>query len=345
MTKPVIVMILSLAVLMLNAAGSIRMEDYAGAVCRVAIELDDNEPYRLSETSNSLAIISPGFRGKDPAAIVAEHSELITAFEIYDEVLKLNIAKPFRYESMLLQHPRKLVLDIFTSSPDKAPRLAIGDFYSEMGKFNSADKIYGALHHDYPDDAQILYHWALLLAKRKSARALEILMKIPESSAYFVQGQKLMAHLTGENDLPAPPPDEVTLSPEAVKLRDMVLPAPDSTASTPAPKISIPPEKIKHPPSFQLPLFALLCLLALVTIIATLHSFKRKKPERFDLFNAEADIPDENEETNKTLIRMVDKLLDDGWTHQEIAREMKLSLAQVERLVMLSQRRSGVDEY
>lgn len=344
MKKSILMVVFWSLVMLLSAAvgiATVKMEDHAGAVCRVVISLTEEGEYHISESGGGLAISFSDFDTSTKARIYAESSKLITAIKQDNEVLQLLISKPYRYETMNFDYPRRLVVDVFSASPSKAERLTIGAFYSEMGKFNSADRSYSALHADYPKDAQILYHWALLLQKRRSSRALEVLAKIPETSAYYERGQKLLARLSGE-DLPqpvapkaeTPAPPIVEAAPEALAVQDSssVPLAPqvvkDAKPAPVAPKITV--KKAANPYMLQIALLiGLLVLLAVVLY----YLFTGKRQPKIDLLADDLPDPVEEEASDRTMRRMVSKLLDDGWTHKEIAREMKISTAKVERLI------------
>lgn len=347
MKKMILLVVFGLLALIMQASvgiATVKMEDHSGAVCRVVIGLNGEAKYSFSESTGNLAIRFADFDTNTKARIYRVQSDLISGIEQDGEVLRLIIDKHFRYETMSFEYPPRLVVDVFVTSPNRAERLAIADFYSEMGKFNSADRAYASLHADYPQDAQILYHWALLLQKRRSGRALEVLAKIPETSQYYEPGQRLRARLTGESltlpvapkaENPAPPVVEST--PEALAPQDSSLiptPPQDVKQEKPAPVApKMPVKKATNP--FMLQVAVLIGLLVLLAVVLY-YLFTGKKQPKIALPANEASDPREEEASDRTMRRMVSKLLDDGWTHKEIAREMKISTAQVERLLRFS---------
>lgn len=344
MKKAIVMVVFGCLAMMLAATvgiATVKMEDHASAVSRVVISLNNEAKYFISETGAGLAIRFEDFDMGTKARIYAAKSDLVTGIEQNDEVLNVKIGKPFRYETMSFEYPRRLVLDVFVAEPNRAQRLVIGDFYSEMGKFNSADKVYSRLSSDYPKDAQVMYHWALLLAKRGSNRAMDVLAKIPENSSYYERGQKLLARLTGETvpqavvphqEEPAVP--EVKSVPEPMAAQDSsnvpLAPGVEKEAkpSTVEPKVAA--KKAISP--FMLQIVLLIALMVLLAVVLY-YLFTGKRQPRIDLLADDPIAIQEEEASDRTMRKMVSKLLDDGWTHKEIARELKISTAKVERLL------------
>lgn len=346
--KALCLLIFGCIYLLLGAAvgvSTVKMEDHAGAVCRVVIGFTEEAQYQISDHAGSLDIRVQDFDNGSKARIYAAKSTLVTGVEQRDELLQISIAKPFRYETMSFDYPRRLAIDIFLAQPNRGQRLAIADFYAEIGKLNSADKAYNALNLDYKNDPQVLYHWALLLAKRGSARLGDVVAKIPQDSAYYERAHKLLAKLHSDEEPLPPPPPEPAPAPEVAKVADSVAvaaiqPAPDSSKADVAPVAQ--PAQVTGKQWDYRPLL-LIGLVALLFVILYIMLYAKKHPHHhlLDEEHTESQEPDLD---NPTLNRMVSKLLDDGWTNKEIARELKLGITQVNHIIHKQHQRKGLDE-
>lgn len=333
-----LVLLFTLCVLFLVASvgiTSVNMEDYDGTVVRVVIGFTAESDYRVDAGSGTLVFTLENFSSNSKARINTKASTLVSSIEQDGERLLITVNHPYRYETTTFSYPRRLAIDIFKSAPSKAERLAIAGFYSEKGKLNSADRMYNALHIDYREDTQILYNWAVLLAKRGSSRASEKLAMIPEKSPYFKRAQVLMAKLHGDEEpLPPPPPIE-----EAEEVEAVAEPLPVPMAAESAKVECVKPEPAKiNPFSFRTPGFVKILLilggLLFVAVLVFVFAIKMKpqqKPEPLPI--EEVSVPLES----KTLARMVSKLLADGWSMREIAKELRISQREVESLVQLCQ--------
>lgn len=311
------------------------MEDYSGAVVRVVVGLTADSDYKIEAGTGTLVFSLNNFISNSKARINTKASTLVSSIEQDGERLLISVQHPYRYETTPFGYPRRVAIDIFKSAPTKAERLAIAEFYSEKGKLNSADRMYNALHIDYREDTQILYYWAALLAKRGSSRASEKLAMIPENSPYFKRAQVLMARLHGDEEpLPPPPPIE-----EAEEVEAVADPLPMPIAAESAKVECVKPEPAKiNPFSFRTPGFVNILLilggLLFVAVLVFVFAIKmkpRQKPEPSPI--DEVSVPLES----KTLARMVSKLLADGWSMREIAKELRISQREVESLVQLCQ--------
>ncbi|MDY0152906.1 MAG: hypothetical protein RBS43_11580, partial [Candidatus Cloacimonas sp.] len=187
---------------------------------------------------------------------------------------------------------------------------------------------YNALHIDYREDAEILYHWAELLAKRGSSRATEKLSMIPSRSSYYRSAQVLLAKLHGDEEPLPPPPIAVA---EKMVEEDESMPV-DSIIQAPVQKQADAPPPVKKSWGY-FPLIAVEVLL--LAMVLYLISIAIRRPKR-KLVNAEDIVkPEDSGLDTKTLCRMVSKLLADGWTMREISKELKISQKEVENLVQL----------
>lgn len=346
--KALCLLIFGCIYLLMGAAvgvSTVKMEDHEGAVCRVVIGFTEEAQYQISDSAGSLDIRVQDFDNGTKARIYTAQSTLVTDVQQRDELLQINIAKPFRYETMSFDYPRRLAIDIFLAQPSRGQRLVIADFYSEIGKLNSADKAYNALNLDYRNDPQVLYHWALLLAKRGSERLGDVVSRIPQSSAYYDRAHKLLARLHSDEEPLPPPPREPAPVPKVTKAVDSVAVAPVKPASdsikTDVAPVALPAPAVKNPFDYR-PLL-LIGLIALLFVVLYIMLYAKKHPHH-NLLDDEHDESYEPDLDNPTLNRMVSKLLDDGWTNKEIARELKIGVAQVNHIIHKQHQRKGLDE-
>ncbi len=226
----------------------------------------------------------------------------------------------------------RLAYDIFVTDPDKRQRLAIAGFYAEIGKLNSADRAYGELHTDYREDGEILYKWALLLQKRGSQRATDKLLLIPKASPFYAKGQALLATLHADEE-PLPPPEPIAPPAPESKIAPPLPQTADTLtrASEPMPQ-AVPASQPQRSYGF-LPLLIILAAVVLFFIVIFSLFSHRKRPVS-SLSTAEFETSDTALDS-KTICRMVSKLIADGWTTREIARELKVTQRDVERYLQL----------
>ncbi len=308
----------------------VNMENHGKAVTRVVVIWKGNSAVEVSETGSGLEVLLKDYLPGN-AVINFNSGGLVSGIEQRNNTILIGVNSPYRYEQLNLGD--RLAIDIFNAKPDKAQRLTIAQFYSATGKLNSADRIYGALHSDYPGDSAILYQWASLLKKRGSARATEKLALIPSDSPWFAKAQPLMASLHGEEEpLPPPPEARENAEPEsavtepASPLKDTLFTAPEMV--TPVP---VPPKK-----SFAflyVPLLIIFAALLLGFILRLVLQTKKTSPISYE---AKAELkPSETALDSKTMCRMVSKLIADGWTKREIARELRITQTEVEQYLQL----------
>ena len=310
----------------------VNMKDYGDAVTRVVIGLSGDPLVKFSTSGDILELSIEDFTSQSQAQIEQQSGVMVATISQNGSTISIKARESFRFERFRLGDPQREVIDIFTANPTRTQRITIGDFYAGTGKLNSADNTFYALDSDYPQDPQILYHWALALKKRGSLRATEKLLQIPSGSGYYQPAQALLAKLhSAEEPLPAAPPEAISITP----------PMPAAPVTTPIESISIAPKTENIPPKPEpteepsilgyLPLLLVEGLFIgffayLISLL--INKSKQRKPKI---------MPPEINEANlgldsQTLIRMVSKLLADGWTVKEISKELKLKQSDVEQL-------------
>jgi tetratricopeptide (TPR) repeat protein len=303
----------------------------------VEVKIDNNNPSK----------VNIGYKG----------GNIVRSIEQRNNRIRISISPAYRLERMVLEDPLRLVLDIIVANPNRQQKLNIAEFYTSCGKLNSADKLYVELNRDYPNDGEILYKWALLLEQRGSNRLKAIVAKIPKISTYYSMGQSILARVYGKK-APSTPPAEKTTPQEKPKPIEPpkpvqeIPPAPESDQTVlPESLIATPPlqQDVQETPlpmqkkestlSFfeknpLLIVFFVLLLLLIIIIFIFIHSGK-KKPKPIVSVPPEIRKDSASLDT-ETLCRMVSRLLINGWTNKQIAKELKLPEEEVERLVKLS---------
>jgi hypothetical protein len=312
---------------------TVRMEDYDGAVVRVVVGLSAEGDYQINANPNRLDFKLENFISNSKARIATKDSNLVSTIEQNGDLLLVTVQHPYRYEKLELTYPRSVVIDIFKSNPSKAERLSIADFYAETGKLNSADKTYNDLHIDYRQDTKILYKWAELLYKKGSCRASEKLFLIPTGAPYFEQAKRLMSVIHGEDEPLAPPPVIEEGQQDTLSASPIAPTTPDQAPKPPVQPVAKPATAKKTGRIMSLiPMLLVLGILVAVACVIFIFALRMKpavkhEPSPFTESNISLD--------NKTMCRMVSKLLSDGWSMREISKELKISQKEVEQLVQM----------
>ncbi len=338
------------------------MENYGSGVSRIVVGFYGTGNYEVIPNSDYVEVKIDN-NNPSKVNISYEGGNIVRSIVQRNNSIRISVSPTFRLERMVLEDPFRLVLDIIVAKPNRQQKLDIAEFYTSCGKLNSADKIYVELNRDYPNDGEVLYKWALLLEQRGSNRLKAIVAKIPKNSAYYsagqdilnrVYGRKAAAGTSSEKAAPQEKPKSVEEPKpiEPLKANKEIPPAVETEQTVqPESLVATPPlpQDIQEAPlpsgseesklSFfeknpLLIVFFVLLLLLIIIIFIFIHSGKKKpKPVVF--------APPENRKEGEaldteTLCRMVSRLLINGWTNKQIAKELKLPEEEVERLVKLS---------
>jgi len=313
----------------------VEMENYGSAVSRIVIGLYGTGDYKVIEGNNRVEIKLDNTNANN-ANIQYQPGGLVNAIEQIDNKMIIPVSSPYLLEQMILDSPQRLVLDIIVAKPDKQQKLELADFYASAGKLNSADKIYYELSKSYPEDYAILYKWTLLLKQRGSNRINNIAAKIPQNSEYYPLAQQVLKRNQIPKTAQCNPAEKTQIAGKTVcdqeKAETIIPQAPETgkTANTIQDK-KLPATKWMR--KLMLLIILILILILIYHLIANIG--KRKKKPTLD-FKMESENKTEiPAEENKTLVLMVQRLLDSGWKNSEIARELKISEEEVERLMQL----------
>lgn len=310
---------------------AIRAEDYQSVVCRLVLDLNIDAQFTVQQKADGLQIEIENFDGKDARRQI--NSSLIREVKITPKGLWIGTIKGLRYEQMRLSESKQAVIDLFSKPDGLSESLAIATFYSDRGKYVSADDAFYALDGDYPNNDEIIFHWGLLLKRRGSSRANDKLRQIPQSSSYYEAAQEL---IQGGKYIPIP--DSVTIlqdSLDEIALRDSIYKADSLIVAVPKLAIHHPKPKLldvitelasRH---FFLTLLIFVSTLVIISILIFGPKQRSAKPVK----------PIENHLGFEAMAlrRMVHRLLADGWTHKETARELKIGINEVAQIADRSQ--------
>ncbi len=346
MMKRLLVLIMVLASCTLSAVSiqSIRAENYSGVVCRLVLTMDQDVDFTVNQQGNDFYLVIDDFDGHIPAYTLS--GTFLNQIEPTAGGLRISSPLQLRYLTMRLSDIKALVIDFIKITQSKKERLIIAQFLTDKGRLSSADKEYSTLARDYPDHYDVFYSWGELLLKRGSSRAAEKLGMIPEYSSYYTAAQDLLnsdndsSNATGKSEgSPEQPEPEIQ---EAVALQTEAEADPDlaETSLQDSIILAIPPEKIfVEKPNFLSSIaelasrYILLTIAVFVAILVILGCLifgstkkARKKPKQ-DIEESSLGLDTD------TLCKMVNRLLADGWTNKEIARELKINLQEVELIV------------
>ncbi len=346
------------AVIGLNAASiiAIKAHDYEHVVTRTVITLDSpvvpdvqsnpqQKTIRISLPGVSVGGIRPDYR---------RLRSIIDAIEVSPTasgtIIIIKTMEPFRTEQLILPDPHRIVLDIHAqlARNGRRERLALARFYTDTGKYSNAEREFRSLTRDFANDHEIAFNWGYLLIKRKSFEfANEKLSSIPSSSPLYARVQSLSHMIPG-----AHPSPEKTPSPELVPDEREAEPVAAEQPPPPQPQTRVSHSGIEQDglisrlaevtyENIILSLLTFIIMMFLLTWIWMLELAKRIKPQ---LLNGNDDTERPIFIDTDTRKKMVSKLLSDGWSVREIARELKISAKEVEQTVKLCQM-SNHDEH
>jgi len=339
------------SVLFATSIHSIRAKDYYGSVVRFVLGMDQDTDFSVEKSSDGYYIGIPNFDGNIPEYNLS--GTFLDAIYGSPGGIVVKTTEDLNFFKMRLSDTNSLVVDFYKADNSKASRLALARFNTEKGRLVAADKAFSSLAVDYPNHYDVWYYWGELLIKRGSSRAADKLYKIPSSSSYYEKAQKLLdagfstplrdEAVPVEEEAPSMPITEAPDEPEAdihVKSVDDLLDSPGGLK----PKIeehdgeivyTIPPELLEDEAAdnhfanslanYWLYFVCAAILLVIIVIIIILERKRRKSKDFLSGIEESQNTMDTN-----TLLKMVNRLLADGWTNKEIARELKINIREVE---------------
>jgi hypothetical protein len=333
----VLLLILGNSMLFATSILNIRAKEYYESVCRLVFDVDRDTDFLVEETTDGFYIGIPGFDGKIPRHDLSK--TFLSSLEPEKGGLMVSSAEELGFYTMRLSASKSLVIDFYKKSTDKAARLAIARFNSDKGRWVAADKDFSRLVVDYPNHWDLWYYWAELLVKRESSRAQEKLAKIPPESSYYARAQALLGADQAEQEPSIETEPDLPLAAEPVK------PAQDSVVydfpvEAQAPAAPLPHTSEKA--AWNYPLLFVISF-AFILLIVVLYLIFRKKRQKVG--NWQSGIQESSLSMDTaTISRMVNRLLADGWTNKEIARELKISLQEVDQIIRRLHFTGGIDD-
>lgn len=338
-------LICSSTMLFATSIRNIRAEEYYDSVCRLVLDMDSGTEFTVEKVADGFRIILPQFDGKIPTHSL--QGTFLSAIEPYQNGVIVKSRENLHFYTLRLSDSKALVVDFYKADSGKASRLAIARFNSDKGRLVNADRDFSKLAADYPNNYDILYYWGILLMKRESTRAREKLEQIPPTSSFYSSAQSLLQ--SGQD-----PPRETSVETKPSSNENIALleesewedteELPDSVVFrfTPIAEESSPAPWYGN---MSVVLKIILYILILSALLATIFAIFRKLHR-----NSIKERSNENIEVSKialdtnTLTRMINRLLADGWTSKEIAREMKITVPEVEQVIRRLHRTGGIDD-
>jgi hypothetical protein len=338
--KYLTMMLILLCVSMLSAVSiqSIRAEDYNNAVCRMVLDMDEDVDFSIAKRDDGFFVSIPNFDGNVPENNLG--ATFLNRLEGAPGELKIVSSEDLGYHTMWLSDAQALVIDFFSQSQDKHDRLTIARFLADKGRLASADSAFHKLAIDYPNHYDILYYWGKLLIKRGSSRAAEKLAQIPMSSSYYSAAQSLIKpedHSPQSDAMNAETTQTLELMPTPViedeQPEELAQPMDSIITVIPAAEIYTEKPSLLSSAADLASRYFVLTIILFVAILVILcmlifGSFKRSpKLSKTNIEESSLNLDTE------TMCKMVNRLLADGWTNKEIARELKISLHETELII------------
>ena len=322
---------------------NIRAQDYESVACRFVLDLTVDADFTVIPKANGFQIDIENFDGKDANRKI--NSSIIKEVRILPSGVLLNTIGNLRYEMMRYDDTKQAVIDFFIQAKTRSQHLAIANFYSDRGKYRQADELYAQLDRQYPQDDEILYHWGVMLKRSgrpQQTQSPKPAATEPDKTPQPRQSSQPEAEL-GRRYVPQLPPEEpsetyfIDLSGDDSIHLDSLFQS-DSLVTL----VQLPPVKLERISFLEVvseiaSRYFLLTLLffvsALVIIYILLFGGKKKKNSYKEEPGFEI----------RALRRMVARLLADGWTHKEIARELKITSNEIAKIANLPQKSYAED--
>jgi tetratricopeptide (TPR) repeat protein len=333
----------------------IKTHDYS-YVNRIVIVFSSPVTYQIVDNSadNSLQIkINNAAKAESYIEPVLQNSKTVNSIlvDIRKSGLDVNIktGMPYRREVMNLNEDGyKIVLDIFPKNPPATYEagLSVADFYFSTHQFNKAKPLFSKIEANYPDKKEINYYIGKnLLGMKRYNEAISKLEKVPATAREAQFSQILINKLKALGSYSDFSQDFLDSNFDSALTEPVVAQAKPAEQPGEQPKVTFQTvTQPKHSTGSilsvikvaQIPLwFALMLIFILfISSFIMLHkprtSFRREKSN-----NVYRDAPKQPtifvDEDSKR--RMISKLLHDGWSNREIAKELHISESEVEHAV------------
>jgi tetratricopeptide (TPR) repeat protein len=335
----------------------IKTHDYTN-VNRVVIVFSDPVKYQIVSNSadNTLQVrIRDAVKGDSYLEPVLENSQIVHSILLESKKpgveVKIQTGVAYRTEMMTLnEEGYKIVLDIFQMEPPATfeAGVNVANFYFSTHQFNKAKPLYNKLEVSYPDKKEINYYIGKnLIGLKRYEEALARFEKVPQSSREYQFSQLLTNKLRSskqysdfqqdfldssfDNELSSPPTTGTTTSPQVQTVPQQNVIVNKLAQPIPANRTLLTVLSLA-----QIPLWVALLLMGLLiflnAIMLGLAQHQAKEDSVFDTFK---ETPQEPtifvDELAK--LKMISKLLHDGWSNREISKELHIAESEVESAV------------
>ncbi|MCB5234601.1 MAG: hypothetical protein LHW60_05075 [Candidatus Cloacimonetes bacterium] len=341
--KRILIVLLMILCSLLNAVSirSIRALGEPVIACRLALQMDANTDFQVQKRAGGFYIGIDGFDGIVPSVNLSR--SFFDAIEAQSSGIFVRTHDNLSFESMALTDTKALVVDFYKTANTKEERLALARFHTDRGRIARADKIYHELYIDYKNHYDILLAWGEVLIKRGSDRAVEKLEMIPSSSQFYSRAQELLSEIDPKKvDIPKEPiieedEDEILdLKPDPAI--DYQLPEDDDEYIDSELQRILKRDDISEMiddreslwEKLNIIVVAAIILVAILLIFIMFLLLRLKAAKKGAKHGVRQRVCDLDA---ATVTKMVNKLLTDGWTNKEIARELKISRYEVEQAI------------
>ncbi|HHV37608.1 MAG TPA: hypothetical protein GXX77_07240 [Candidatus Cloacimonetes bacterium] len=352
--KRILIVLLLVMCSLLNAVSirGIRALGEPVVACRLALQMDENTDFQVQKRAGGFYIRIAGFDGILPAPNLSQ--SFFDYIDADQNGILVRTSENLSYETMALTDTKALVVDFYKPAETKEQRLALARFHTDRGRIARADKIYHELYIDYNGHYDILLAWGELLIKRGSDRASEKLKMIPSSSQFYSRAQELLSSVDPKHIDTSNEPMMEVVEEEIIDLKpdpaiDYKLPEDDDeyieNELQRILKRSDITEMIDDRDSLWQKLnivvvaaiiVVAILLIFIIVLLLRLRAAKRNVKHGVKKRATKMD--------SATITKMVSKLLSDGWTNKEIARELKISRYEVEQAIKRLHYLGGYDD-
>jgi hypothetical protein len=315
---------------------SVTTRDYYEVAARIVIQVDKNAKYSVESNASAAGCEIRIYDTQTSVSKVQYQNPLVL-------ISNIQIANKTGYSSVMIdtkgackilnfamEDPYRVVVDLikFPVTAERQERLGLARFYDDTQRYRHAGSLYSKLAVDYADDAEINYLWATLLYRVGNPdKAAKRAGMIPAGSSYYKYAQSLLDRIERRVAPDAEPLEE----PQAVSEQD------STTVQDTVAAVTSGPQTAQESSRSKLGVY-ILVFLAFCAGVATVYGSVKllrtlsRKTMRTDETASEPEAnPTELNLEDGIKARMVTKLMSDGWTTKEIARELQISRKDVER--------------
>ncbi len=331
-------------------------------VTRVAIALskDADWSYTVDKDKHLVNVVIKNCNVSNPIITGLNKSNLVSDIDLSNSngngLLALTLAGPFYIETLTVDNPFKIVLDLFvyknSYSYTESHQQAI--FYEKSGMYSKAGRQYAKMQSNFPDNKDTNYYWgSLYIKQRKPDKAKEKMQAVTKESQFYMQAQAMLAKLDGK-ELPIAKKvepvieQEITEKPlpviqESTKISDQGTVIPKKVIIRHKPfkffdfrtLLSGTSQKIANSKLFvllrSLPIWFWIIVLVTLGIVALVifdvMRLRRKEGKKRKTNKTAA------QAQSKSKLNIVVKLLEKGWKEKEIARELQISPKEAHTLI------------